>query len=140
MKCKRCGSENIVKNGSRRGKPCFLCKNCKHQFTSEKIIPDKYNDYDRYIAKFLERKYRYNKSVHPFIHRPLTIKTIAKILNVNYTTVHYWIIGNIPQIDIKGLIDYIKHRENGKDILGLMFPDKVKYQASEKLLEIVKRK
>jgi transposase-like protein len=36
MKCKRCQSEEIVKNGMREGKQCYLCRGCKHQFTSEK--------------------------------------------------------------------------------------------------------
>jgi len=35
MKCKRCGNEKTVKNGYRKGKQCYLCHNCAHQFTSE---------------------------------------------------------------------------------------------------------
>jgi len=36
MGCKKCKGEKIVKNGRRRGKQCYLCQSCKHQFTSEK--------------------------------------------------------------------------------------------------------
>jgi transposase-like protein len=35
MKCKKCGSEHIVKNWKRNGKQCYLCKECSHQFISE---------------------------------------------------------------------------------------------------------
>jgi len=35
MKCKRCGSEEIVKNGKKDKKQNYLCKGCKHQFISE---------------------------------------------------------------------------------------------------------
>ncbi len=35
MKCKRCGSQQIKKNGKREGQQCYLCKECKHQFISE---------------------------------------------------------------------------------------------------------
>ena len=32
MKCPRCGSEKINKNGHRRGKPYLICKDCHRQF------------------------------------------------------------------------------------------------------------
>ena len=35
MKCKRCNSARILKNGKREGQQCYICKNCKHQFISE---------------------------------------------------------------------------------------------------------
>jgi len=35
MKCKRCGSQKLVKNGKREWRQCFICKDCKHQFISE---------------------------------------------------------------------------------------------------------
>lgn len=35
MKCPECGSEKINKNGHRRGKQNFLCKNCGRQFISD---------------------------------------------------------------------------------------------------------
>ncbi|MDR0706332.1 MAG: helix-turn-helix domain-containing protein [Treponema sp.] len=34
MKCKRCGGEHVVKYGKRKGKQCYLCGQCKHQFVS----------------------------------------------------------------------------------------------------------
>ncbi len=32
MKCPRCGSEKINKNGHRRGKHNLICKACRRQF------------------------------------------------------------------------------------------------------------
>ncbi|MBF0224172.1 MAG: IS1 family transposase [Desulfobacterales bacterium] len=43
IKCPRCNSENIIKNGSiHNGKPKFMCRDCKRQFVenpTNKIIP-----------------------------------------------------------------------------------------------------
>ena len=33
LRCKRCGSEEYVKNGMMRGKQRFLCKGCGLNFT-----------------------------------------------------------------------------------------------------------
>ena len=35
MMCPHCRSENISKNGNRRGKQCYLCKDCKKQFVRQ---------------------------------------------------------------------------------------------------------
>ena len=32
MSCNKCNGDNIVKNGKRRGKQCYLCKGCNAQF------------------------------------------------------------------------------------------------------------
>ena len=39
LKCKYCGSENVVKNGSVKGKPKYLCKACNHQFLDNGCLP-----------------------------------------------------------------------------------------------------
>ena len=39
LKYKYCDSENIVKNGSVRGKQRFLCKTCNHQFLDNGYLP-----------------------------------------------------------------------------------------------------
>ena len=140
MKCKKCESEIIVKNGLRRGKPCFLCKNCGHQFTNENT---KYNDFDKYIAVLLYTKYTRFKKKNNFINKELRLSHITKLLNLNYTTVDYWVNygrKSVKKVELSDLVKYIKKRENGSDILGLLFPDEVKIQPSEKLLEIIQRK
>ena len=35
MICKRCRSKQVVKNGLRNHKQCYLCRDCRHQFTSD---------------------------------------------------------------------------------------------------------
>lgn len=39
MRCKYCGSENVVKNGSAKGEPIFKCKDCGHRFTLGSDFP-----------------------------------------------------------------------------------------------------
>ena len=75
IKCKRCGSEKIVKNGIANGEQQYLCKNCRHQFISEL---DRYNKHDEQIVITL---YCYGMS----------FRTIASIMFVNYTTVYRWV-------------------------------------------------
>lgn len=38
MKCPHCQSDQISKNGSRRGKQCYLCKNCGKQFVESVML------------------------------------------------------------------------------------------------------
>ncbi len=38
MKCPHCQSDQISKNGSRRGKQCYLCKNCGKQFVESVMM------------------------------------------------------------------------------------------------------
>ncbi len=35
VKCKNCGSEAVVKYGSYKGVPCFLCKSCNRKFKAD---------------------------------------------------------------------------------------------------------
>lgn len=38
MKCPHCQSRQISKNGSRRGKQCYLCKDCGKQFVESVML------------------------------------------------------------------------------------------------------
>lgn len=140
MKCKKCGEENIIKYGSRRGKPCFLCKDCGHQFISFILPPpSKYSDYDKYIAIKLYYRFTYYKSIHPFIKTELRVTHIAKMLNIKYSTVDYWIKHSYnfdKKFTPKEIIQYLVTRENGTDIAGLLYPTRVKFTPSKKLLNI----
>lgn len=140
MKCKKCGSEHIVKNGLRRGKPCFLCKDCGHQFTNETT---KYNQCDKYIAILLYNKYTDFKKINDFIHTELRLSHIAKLLDCKYTTVYFW-VGKGKKADkkvsTKDLIEHLKTHKYGRDIYGLLYPDRVHYQPSKKLIAIIKDK
>jgi transposase-like protein len=39
MKCKYCGSENVVKNGTVKSEQVYKCKNCGHRFTAGSDFP-----------------------------------------------------------------------------------------------------
>ncbi len=38
MKCPHCQSEQLSKNGSRRGQQCYLCKDCRKQFVESVLL------------------------------------------------------------------------------------------------------
>jgi|GEM_PF-5572026 len=120
MKCKKCSSENIIKYGLRRGKPCFLCNDCEHQFTSEKL---KFNVFDKYIAVELNRKYSCF-IVSRSRQYPLRITDIAKLLGHNYTTVNYWIQHSKEKIATPSkveMIEYLNGHKNGFEIIYLLY-------------------
>ena len=126
MECKRCGKSNIVKNGSRRGKPCFLCKDCRHQFTRIDYakISEQERDFEKYAAILLIKK--------------ISLTQIAKLLGRKLTTVDYWVgrgKGSLSQIDKKKFIKYLTKRENGSDILYLL--GKPNTKPSENLLKLL---
>jgi len=39
VKCKLCGSQNVVKDGVRGGVQYYWCKDCKHKFSGTKAMP-----------------------------------------------------------------------------------------------------
>jgi transposase-like protein len=75
MKCKLCGSERIVKNGLREKVQCYLCKDCRHQFTSEF---GRHDDRDEKMAVSLRSA-------------GLSFGTIAALFGVNGSTVYRWV-------------------------------------------------
>lgn len=139
MKCNECESDNIVKNGLRRGVQCFLCKDCGHQFTNDK---KRYSNCDIYLALLLYTKYVKDKKYSDFIHSELRLIHIAKLLDCKYTTVYFWVhrkhIANI-KVSREDLIMHLKNHKRRRDILGLLYSNKVKYQPSAVLLDIVKQ-
>ena len=75
MKCKKCGSGYLVKNGKRKGEQCYLCRNCKHQFISE------YGRHTEWEEKMAVSLYSVG----------LSFRTIAFLFCVNASTVYRWI-------------------------------------------------
>jgi len=75
MKCKICESENIVKNGKRKGAQCYLCRNCKHQFISE---------FGRHTDKDVNMAVSLYSLGLPF-------RTIAALFYLNASTILRWI-------------------------------------------------
>jgi len=75
MKCKKCGSEALMKNGKRNGKQCYLCKDCRHQFISE------FGRYSKTVKKM---------AVSLHVHYLLSYRKIAFMFSVRDTTVLRW--------------------------------------------------
>ena len=73
MVCKRCGSSEVKKNGLRRKKQCYLCRDCHHQFTNEK-------------------GYEQEKKTAVLLYcLGLSFTSIAQVLFVHPTTVMRWV-------------------------------------------------
>jgi len=75
MKCKRCNSTQIMKNGKREGQQCYLCKECKHQFISEF---GRHTQQEEQLAILL-------------YCLGLSFTTISYILHVHASTVMRWV-------------------------------------------------
>lgn len=77
MKCPRCQSEKISKNGRKNGKQRFLCKACRHQFAESHVAPA----YDEAFKKICLQAYRNGKS----------FREIERVYDVHHTTVISWV-------------------------------------------------
>jgi len=75
MKCKRCGSIEVKKNGKREGKQCYRCHNCKHQFISEF---GRHTEWEEKMAISLYAS-------------GLSFRTIAALFCVHNSTIYRWI-------------------------------------------------
>ena len=75
MKCKKCGNETLVKNGRREGKQCYLCRECRHQFTSEH---GRHSKQDEALAALL---YRFG----------LPLASIAQLMFIHPSTALRWV-------------------------------------------------
>jgi transposase-like protein len=114
-KCKKCSSQNIVKNGIVRQKQRYKCKNCGYNFTigdaREKVRPE---------AKAL--------AILLYGSCKASYGMIAKLFNVSRTTVLHWIrtIGKtlpIPEINtevkevqIDEMWHFIEKKTEGMDL------------------------
>ena len=76
MVCRKCGSTNNVKNGHVDGVQRYKCKDCGFQYTKE-------------VANGRSEAER-NKAVALYL-LGLSMRTIAKLFNVNVTTILYWV-------------------------------------------------
>ena len=75
MKCRKCGDEQIVKNGKKHGMQNFLCKGCKFQFTKEH---DRRNEMAVRVAVCL---YCYG----------LSFRTIGQMMGYHNTCILIWV-------------------------------------------------
>ena len=75
MKCKRCGSMKVKKNGKREGKQCYLCQKCRHQFISQ------FGRHTQWEEKMAVSLYAAG----------LSFRTIAALFCVHNSTIYRWI-------------------------------------------------
>ena len=76
IKCPKCHSKKICKNGRKNGKQRFLCKDCRHQFVGSQTKPK----YDRAFRTICLQAYRNGKS----------FREIERVYDVHHTTVISW--------------------------------------------------
>jgi len=74
MRCGKCGSENHVKSGFNHGKQRYKCKSCGRQFTQTE---------NKNAEKRVRALYLYALG--------LSMNAIARALNVEPSTVLYWV-------------------------------------------------
>ena len=76
MRCRKCGSFENKKFGTRKGKQCYFCKNCKFQFTVEE---HGHSEVDEKVAIVL-------------YCLGLSFRTIGQALSYHHTSVMRWIM------------------------------------------------
>jgi len=105
MKCRKCGSEAIVKNGFMAGAQRYKCKNCSFQFTKE--APHGKPLRDKILALILYLS-------------GLSMNMTAKIVGVSVQTIMRWIRffyhkfsdspqhdSTIEEIEVDEMVSYI---------------------------------
>ena len=100
-KCRKCGSENCVGWGKRKGKQCHRCKDCGFQFTRDDERKSQ-KDVFRAVALYCTG---------------LSFRTIGALMNYHNTTILGWIVEfaernyhkPIPKSDIIVELDEMHH-------------------------------
>lgn len=117
MKCEKCGKQ-LPKNSSKNGIEYFYCRDCKKSYSSKKHEP-KHHVFEEYIARFLFKECV--KKENEFTKKRWTINQIARLLGHHHRDISKWVNKKVPiTTDKKELIDYIRSRENGSDILSVL--------------------
>ena len=73
MKCTKCKSDRIVKNGKRQGQQCYKCKGCGRQFTGD--------------MSFIEREKRAALTLCCF---GLSFRKIGYLMGYSHVTILNW--------------------------------------------------
>lgn len=77
MRCPECGSSKLQKNGRRRGRQQYRCKDCDRQFT-EKLMPWGYSEDAR---KICIRMYRLG----------LTLRETERLTGISHSAISNWV-------------------------------------------------
>lgn len=77
MKCPHCGSEQVRKNGHRRGKQNYRCKTCDRQFL-ETYAPKGYSEEIKRLCLEMHR-------------RGLKLRQVEQFTGIPRSTLSYWV-------------------------------------------------
>ena len=77
MKCLHCNSNQTVKNGQRKGRQCYKCKQCSRQFL-EYYHPWRYSDE---VKQLCIKMYR----------NGMGLRGIERVTDIHHTTVMGWV-------------------------------------------------
>ncbi|MEL6382580.1 MAG: hypothetical protein AAFQ89_08915 [Cyanobacteria bacterium J06626_18] len=97
MPCPKCGSSRLQKNGFRRGRQQYRCKDCKRQFT-ETLLPRGYSEDARQICL---RMYRLG----------LALREIERLTGISRSTVSSWIRQQDPDSSDDDALDVTEESE-----------------------------
>ena len=92
MKCSKCNSTSYRKNGYRRGKQCYQCRSCGHQFV-ESAIPKSYPPEIKQLclnsvgdAEFSSA----SPTLKMYLNR-MGLRGIERVTEIHHTTIMNWI-------------------------------------------------
>ena len=77
MTCPNCNSTQIIKNGHRRGKQCYQCRNCSRQFVD--------SPFDRSDAKEVKQL-----CLKMYLNG-MGLRGIERVTDIHHTTIMNWI-------------------------------------------------
>ena len=77
MKCPKCNSQRVVKNGRRRGKQCYKCRDCERQFVESPIE----QSYPPEVRQLCLKMYL----------NGMGLRGIERVTEIHHTTVMNWI-------------------------------------------------
>ena len=77
MKCLKCNSAKIIKNGHRRGKQCYRCRHCGRQFVESPVN----QSYPPEVKQLCLKMYL----------NGMGLRGIERVTEIHHTTIIHWI-------------------------------------------------
>lgn len=77
MKCPQCNSLSIRKNGRRREKQCYQCRDCKRQFVEFPLT----KNYPSEVKQLCLKMYR----------NGMKLRAIERVTGIHHTTIMKWL-------------------------------------------------
>ena len=77
MKCPQCHSTKTIKNGRRRGKQCYKCRDCGRQFVESPVV----RSYPPEVKQLCLKMYL----------NGMGLRGIERVTEIHHTTVMHWV-------------------------------------------------